>query len=55
MTNVIVICSECGTCLYDDGELNSCKHIDLEQMVDFYFYLNKAYSSQNKYDKLSKK
>ena len=35
-----VICNACGQILYEDGKYKSCKHIDIQETIDFYKYLN---------------
>ena len=56
--DVIVVCSRCGEVLIEDDIFNSCKHIDIEEVKDFYIYLDKKINKKIKkpvfYSKINK-
>ena len=46
--DVIVVRSRCGEVLIEDDIFNSCKHIDIEEVKDFYIYLDKKINKRVK-------
>ena len=43
-----VICGRCGTVLIQDGELDYCKHNKIEDIKNFYIYLDKKLNKKHK-------
>jgi len=41
ITDITVICNTCGSVLFEGEDLDSCEHINIEDVKEFYQYLEK--------------